>query len=38
MKRFGASQVRIPKPYREMCKRRVCVMERFDGVKVGEKL
>ncbi len=34
MKRFGPSEVRIPKPYREMCMRRVCVMERFDGVKV----
>lgn len=26
--------VRIPRPYRELCTKRVCVMERFDGVKL----
>lgn len=30
--------VRIPVPYRELCTRRVCVMERFDGVKLIEGL
>ncbi len=33
MQRFG-NKVRVPKPYREYCTRRVCVMERFDGVKL----
>jgi aarF domain-containing kinase len=33
-KKFGEKNVHIPRPYRSLCYRRVCVMERLEGEKV----